>query len=496
MSKVICAIDQGTSSSRAILFDQQANVVAVAQKELSSYYPQPGWVEQNPEEIWASVVGVVYEALAKASLSMEDIDSFAITNQRETTIVFEKATGRPVHFALVWQSRQSAQLCEEKKAEGHEEWVYQRTGLVMDAYFSASKIRWILDHIPNGQQRAENNELAFCTVDSWLIYKLTQGKLHVTDATNASRTQLLNLKTGHWDDDCLKLWNIPKCMLPEVKNTSEVVGYSASALFSRPIPIASMVGDQQAALFGQLCVSRGMVKNTYGTGCFLLMNTGDQPIQSKHGLLSTVAWKINGKTTYALEGSVFMAGAAIQWLRDGLKLFDQAPESESLALSVGDSDGVVVVPAFTGLGAPYWRHDVQGAILGLTRGSTKAHVTRATLESLAYQTYDVVNAMSEDAKMKIKALKVDGGASRNQFLMQFQADILNTAVARPALNETTALGAAFFAGLATGFYESIDQLLTLWSMDKMFEPSMDEELRLSKLDRWHKAVDVVCTFKT
>lgn len=496
MSKVICAIDQGTSSSRAILFDSQANVVAVAQKELSSYYPQPGWVEQNPEEIWASVVGVVYEALAKASLSMEDIDSFAITNQRETTIVFEKATGRPVHFALVWQSRQSAPLCEAKKEEGHEAWVYQRTGLVMDAYFSASKIRWILDHIPNGQKRAENNELAFSTVDSWLIYKLTQGKLHVTDATNASRTQLLNLKTGEWDEDCLKLWNIPACMLPEIKNTSEVVGYSASALFSRPIPIASMVGDQQAALFGQLCVSRGMVKNTYGTGCFLLMNTGDQPIQSKHGLLSTVAWKMNGKTTYALEGSVFMAGAAIQWLRDGLKLFNQASESESLALSVSDSEGVVVVPAFTGLGAPYWRHDVQGAILGLSRGSTKAHVTRATLESLAYQTYDVVNAMSEDAQMKIKALKVDGGASRNQFLMQFQADILNTAVARPALNETTALGAAFFAGLATGFYESVDQLLSLWSMDKMFEPSMDEALRLAKLDRWHKAVDVVCTFKS
>jgi len=495
MKSVICAIDQGTTSTRAILFDQEANIVSVAQREFPSYYPQPGWVEQNPDEIWGSVVGVIYEALAKASLSSADIAAFAITNQRETTIVFDKKTGKPVHFALVWQSRQSAHYCDQMKEKGLEEPIRQKTGLVMDAYFSASKIRWILDQLPNGQQRAENGELGFATIDTWLVYKLTQGKLHITDATNASRTQLFNLHTGQWDSECLQWWNIPLCMMPKVCNTSEVYGYTDSDLFQHEIPIAALVGDQQAALFGQTCFVPGTIKNTYGTGCFLLMNTGSQPILSTHGLLSTVAWKINNKMTYALEGSVFVAGAAIQWLRDGLQIIEHAADSEELAISVKSSDGVVVVPAFVGLGAPYWQQEVKGAIFGLSRGTSKEHLVRATLESLALQTRDVVVAMSDDSNLPIVQLKVDGGASRNQFLMQFQADLLGVVVHGPIIRETTALGAAFLAGLAIGFWKDLDEIKQKWQVEQIFEPNITEEEREVMIKQWQKAIEAVCVYR-
>jgi len=490
----ILAIDQGTTSTRAMIFDHDLNVVAVSQREFPSFYPHSGWVEQNADEIWGSVVAVIGESLAKARLEAKDINALAITNQRETTVVWDKSTGLPVYFALVWQSRQSAELCDEMKQRGVEELIRAKTGLVIDSYFSASKIRWILDHIDKGQERADNNELAFGTIDTWLTYKLTKGKIHVTDVSNASRTLLMDLDSCCWDKQLCDLWNIPMDMLPKIVSTSEVVGVTEPQLFGAPIPIAALVGDQQSALFGQLCLTPGEVKNTYGTGCFLLMNTGNQRIASHNGLLTTVGWRINNQTVYALEGSVFVAGAAVQWLRDGMKLVRTSAESESLAKSVSDNGGVIVVPAFVGMGAPYWNQQVRGAIFGLTRAASDAHIVRATLESIAYQTADVVKAMEDDAGLTLAGLQVDGGASRNDFLMQFQADILNVSVHRPAISETTALGAAMLAGLAVGVWKSVDELKEKWQVDQIFESKMSEQDRLNAMEKWHRAIHACMEF--
>lgn len=495
MNKIICAIDQGTSSSRALLFDQDLNVLSVAQTEINADYPNPGWVQQDPEEIFASVVAVVNEALIKAHLSGTDISAIAITNQRETTIVWDKATGHPVYPALVWQSRQSAFYCEDMKAKGFEPFIKKRTGLMIDAYFSASKIRFILDEIEDGQARADAGELLFGTVDSWLVYQLTKGKVHVTDASNASRTLLMNIENCTWDPKLLAIWNIPENMLPKIVDTSGVVGKTDESWFNAEIPIAALVGDQQAALYGQLCLESGDVKNTYGTGCFLLMNTGERKIESKHGLVTTVAWRKDGKTVYALEGSVFVAGAAIQWLRDGLKMIRSSSETEAICKSVEDANGVIVVPSFVGLGAPYWKSDVKGAIFGLTLGTSDAHLIRATVESLAYQTADVVKAMEEDSGLKLKKLQVDGGASLNDFLMEFQAGLLNTEVIRPVISETTALGAALLGGLAVGIFNTEEELNKHWKADKSFTPVMGRPERLRRMDQWHNAIQAVLDYK-
>lgn len=496
MSSYILAIDQGTSSSRSIIFDKALNIISIGQKEFPTYYPQPSWVEQNAEEIFASVVSVVSESLVKARLSGKDIKAIAITNQRETTIVWDKHTGNPVYFALVWQSRQTADLCEIKRKKGFELLFKRKTGLVLDPYFSASKIRFILDHIENGQARAEAGDLCFGTVDTWLTYKLTLGKSFKTDVSNASRTLLMNIETCAWDEELCRAWNIPMIMLPEIVDTSVVVGEVDPSFFGAKIPIAALVGDQQAALFGQLCLSEGDVKNTYGTGCFMLMNTGKNRIQSKHGLLSTVAWRFKGETIYALEGSVFVAGSAVSWLRDGLGLIRRSDETESVSKQLKDTHGVIVVPTFVGLGAPYWNSEVQGAMFGLTRGTTDQHIIRATLESIAYQSSDVILAMQKDAHQPIKKLKVDGGASRNDFLMQFQADILHTEVVRPLISETTALGAAMLAGLAIGVYKNTSDLSKIWKASFTFKPMMEEALRKEKLCRWKMAIEAVTAFKT
>ena len=495
MTSTILAIDQGTSSSRAIIFDKQLNIISIGQKEFPTYYPQPSWVEQNADEIFASVVSVVSESLAKARLNASDLSAIAITNQRETTVIWDKLTGNPVYFALVWQSRQTADLCEQKRKKGYEPLFKRKTGLVLDPYFSASKIRFILDHIENGQARAEAGELCFGTIDTWLTFKLTKGKSFKTDVSNASRTLLMNIETCTWDEELCHIWNIPMVMLPEIVDTSSIVGITDKALFGAEIPIASLVGDQQAALFGQLCLTPGDVKNTYGTGCFMLMNTGESKIQSKNGLLSTVAWRFSGRTVYALEGSVFVAGSAVQWLRDGLGWIRHSEETEAICKNLKDTNGVVVVPSFVGLGAPYWNPQVQGAIFGLTRGSNDQHIIRATLESIAYQTSDVIKAMEKDAQQPIKKLKVDGGASRNDFLMQFQADILNTEVVRPLISETTALGAAMLAGLAVGIYKSTSELAKVWKASQTFKPTMKDDQRQEVLDRWHQAVQAVTMFK-
>jgi len=496
MTSTILAIDQGTSSSRAIIFDKQLNIVSIGQKEFPTYYPQPSWVEQNAEEIFASVVSVVSESLAKARLSASDIKAIAITNQRETTVIWDKASGNPVYFALVWQSRQSADLCETKRRQGFEPLFKRKTGLVLDPYFSVSKIRFILDHIDNGQQRAESGELCFGTIDTWLTYKLTKGKSFKTDVSNASRTLLMNIETCTWDEELCHVWNIPMIILPEIVDTSGVVGVTDPSFFGTEIPIASLVGDQQAALFGQLCLNPGDVKNTYGTGCFMLMNTGEKKIQSKNGLLSTVAWRFGGHTVYALEGSVFIAGSAVQWLRDGIGLIRRSEETQAICESIPDTNGVVVVPTFVGLGAPYWNPSVQGAMFGLTRGTSDAHIIRATLEAIAYQTHDVIKAMEKDAKQPIKKLKVDGGASRNDFLMQFQADILNTEVVRPMISETTALGAAMLAGLAVGLYKDTSDLSKVWKAAQTFKPAMNEQDRQDKLHLWAQAIEAVTHFRT
>lgn len=486
--KYILSLDQGTTSSRAILFDKKGAIHATAQQEFTQIFPQPGWVEHDAEEIWKTQLDVAQKALKKLKVSADDIAAIGITNQRETVVVWEKETGKPIHNAIVWQDRRTAKICDQLTKKGLTSYVKKNTGLVIDAYFSGTKVKWILDHVKGARKRAEKGELLFGTIDSWLVYNLTGGKVHVTDYSNASRTMLYNIKKLEWDKKMLKELNIPMAMLPEVTDSSKVYGKTDASLFGSEIPIAGMAGDQQAALFGQACYKVGMAKNTYGTGCFMLMNTGDKPVTSKAGLLTTLAWGIDGKVTYALEGSVFIAGAAIQWLRDGLKIIDDAPDSEFYAMKVEDTEGVYVVPAFAGLGAPYWDMYARGAIYGLTRGTTKAHLVRATLESLAYQTKDVLDAMEKDAKLKMSTLKVDGGASANDLLMQFQADILDAEVERPAVIETTALGAAYLAGLAVGYWKNTEDIAKNWQLDETFKPEMEEKKQKALYKGWKDAV--------
>lgn len=492
MEKYIMSIDQGTTSTRAIIFDNHANCIGIAQKELINIYPNPGWVEQDAREIWASVVGVMFEVLAKTGIKPKQIASIGITNQRETTVVFDKRTGEPIYNAIVWQSRQSDSYCQILKQQGKEDWIKEKTGLLLDPYFSASKIRFILD-TTNLQQEADNGNLLFGTIDTWLVYKLTNHQKHVTDVSNASRTLLMNLETLDYDQELLQLWNIPRCMLPTIEDTSCVHGHCID-LFDHNIPITSIVGDQQAALFGQTCFEAGDIKNTYGTGCFLLMNTKKHIIHSKHGLITSVGWKIGGEVNYVLEGSVFIAGAAVQWLRDGLRILDTAKESEQRAISIKDTEGVYVVPSFTGLGAPYWKPYVKGAMYGLTRNTKQEHIIRATLESLAFQTADVITAMKEDSHLSLQTLKVDGGASKNTFLLQFQSDILNIPVSQSSISETTALGAAYLAGLAIGFWKDQEQLKQLSKNTNTYFPSMDEEIRIKKLNTWKKAIEATIAF--
>jgi glycerol kinase len=488
MEHFILALDQGTTSSRAILFNKDGQIRAVEQQEFTQYFPKPGWVEHDPLEIWNTQLAVARAVLSKNDIQSRQVKAIGITNQRETVVVWDKATGNPIYRAIVWQDRRTAALCKELKAKGEEDYIRKHTGLVADAYFSGTKVKWILDNVPGARERAQKGDVLFGTVDSWLIFKLTNGQKHITDVTNASRTMLYNIRTLDWDDHMMQILNVPRAMLPEVKGSSEVYGHTAEDLFETTIPIAGIAGDQQAALFGQTCLQPGMAKNTYGTGCFMLMNTGSEPITSKAGLLTTIAWQLDGKVTYALEGSVFIAGAAIQWLRDALKIIDEAPDSEYFAMKVEHPDGVYVVPAFAGLGAPYWDMYARGAIFGLTRGTTKAHLIRATLESLAYQTKDVLDAMEKDAGTPLKMLRVDGGASANNLLMQFQADILGTPVERPVIIETTALGAAYLAGLATGFW-SIDDLTKSDLIDQSFTPDMDATERDTLYKGWQKAVE-------
>lgn len=488
MKKYILALDQGTTSSRAIVFDHDGSIVSVAQKEFKQIFPQPGWVEHDPEEIWSTQLGVAAEAITKAGLSTENIHAIGITNQRETTVVWDRNTGKPIYNAIVWQDRRTADFCDELKRKNLHILIQQRTGLVVDAYFSASKVKWILDNVEGARTRAEKGELCFGTVDTWLLWNLTKGQVHATDVSNASRTMLMNLQTLQWDGELEKIFNIPGNMLPQIRSSSEVFGTTQNILTATNIPIAGIAGDQQSALFGQLCTHPGMVKNTYGTGCFMLMNTGEKAVISKNNLLTTVAWKINGKTEYALEGSVFIAGAVVQWLRDGLGIIRSSTDIEKLAAKVPDSDGVYMVPAFTGLGAPYWNQHARGTIVGITRGTTAAHFAKAALDSIAYQTADVLKAMEADSGIEIKELRVDGGATVNNLLMQFQSDLLNTAVVRPRITEITALGAAYLAGLATGYWNSIDEIQEQWQVDRKFESSMDEDKRESLMNGWKKAV--------
>ena len=487
--KYVVAFDQGTTSSRAIVLDHDANVISIAQREFTQIYPQPGWVEHDPMEIWATQSSVWVEALAQANISSDQIAAIGITNQRETTIIWDKHTGKPIYNAIVWQSRQSNEICNQLRQDGWDDYIRKVTGLVIDPYFSGTKIKWILDHVEGSRERAERGELLFGTVDTWLIWKLTNGQVHVTDYTNASRTMLFNIETLEWDEKLLKALNIPKALLPEVRSSSEVYGYTHTISGQEiGIPIAGIAGDQQAALFGQMCVEVGQAKNTYGTGCFLLMNTGEKPVFSKNGLVTTIAWGLDGKVTYALEGSIFVAGAAIQWLRDELKVIDSSEDSEYMANKVSDTHGCYVVPAFTGLGAPHWDQYARGTIVGITRGVNKYHIIRATLESIAYQVNDVLNAMKADSGINLAALKVDGGASANNFLMQTQADIINAPVNRPCCVETTAMGAAYLAGLAVGYWSSKEEVRHNWSIDQKFYPSITEETREQKIKGWNKAV--------
>ena len=487
MSRYVLALDQGTTSSRAILFDNEQNIIAVRQREFEQLYPQQGWVEHDPMEIWSSQYGVMNEVVAQSGVDAHDIAAIGITNQRETTILWEKATGRPIYNAIVWQCRRTAPLVDELLSQpGMAEYIKENTGLVPDAYFSATKIKWILDHVPGARERAQAGEILFGTVDSWLVWKLTGGKVHVTDRTNASRTMLYNIHKLDWDDTLLNALDIPRAMLPRVTDSSEIYGYTD--LCGVQVPVAGIAGDQQAALFGQGCFSKGEAKNTYGTGCFLLMNTGDTICHSKNGLLTTIAISLNGKVEYALEGSVFVGGAVIQWVRDGLRMIQESRDSEYYAQKVSDNGGVYIVPAFTGLGAPYWDMYARGAIVGITRGTTQNHIIRAAEESIAYQSYDLVHAMELDVGQPITALKVDGGASRDQFLMQFQADILNKTVLRPAIRETTALGAAYLAGLATGVWKDRGEIRSLWHCNMTFTPNMEAPEREKLLAGWHKAV--------
>jgi glycerol kinase len=487
MKKYILSLDAGTTSSRAILFNHDSEIVSVAQKEFTQIYPKAGWVEHDAMEIWATQSGVVTEAMSKIGATAEDIAAIGITNQRETTVVWDRKTGEPIYNAIVWQCRRTASFCDELKARGLEDYVRENTGLVIDAYFSGTKINWILNNVPGARERAEKGELAFGTIDTWLIWKLTDGKVHVTDYSNASRTMAFNIKTLKWDEKMLKELDIPASMLPEVRPSSAV--YGTTTLYGTEIPIAGAAGDQQAALFGQACFEPGMAKNTYGTGCFMLMNTGDKPVKSNSGLVTTIAWGLDGEVDYALEGSIFIAGAAIQWLRDEVRLVDSSPDSEYYCNKVSDTHGVYMVPAFVGLGAPHWDMYARGAILGLTRGASKAHLIRATVESLAYQTKDVLDAMEKDSNIKLAALKVDGGACANDFLMQFQADILGVPVDRPSIVETTAMGAAYLAGLAVKFWDGKADVTAAWKLDRSFNPAMDADVRAKLYAGWLKAVE-------
>lgn len=492
MAKYVMALDAGTTSNRCILFNEKGEMCSVAQKEFTQYFPKPGWVEHDAREIWSTMLGVAVEAMSKIGATASELAAVGITNQRETTIVWDKVTGEPVCPAIVWQCRRTSAYCDELRERGLTELFREKTGLVIDAYFSGTKLRWILDHVEGARGRAERGELLFGTVETWFIWNLTKGAVHVTDYSNASRTMLFNINTLTWDEEILELLNIPRCMLPEVKPSSCIYGRTDPSFFGGPVPIGGAAGDQQAALFGQTCFAPGEAKNTYGTGCFLLMNTGEHPVYSKNGLVTTIAWGLDGKVTYALEGSVFVAGAAIQWLRDEMKLIDSAPASEQAAQRVSDTAGCYVVPAFTGLGAPYWDQYARGTIVGLTRGVNRDHIIRATLESLAYQTNDVIAVMEADSGIALSALKVDGGASANHFIMQFQADITGAPVKRPACVETTALGAAYLAGLAVGYWSDKEDVLKNWQIDRIFEPEMEEALRQKNIRGWKKAV--TCAF--
>lgn len=488
MSKYIMALDAGTTSNRCILFDKQGNMCSVAQREFTQYFPKPGWVEHDADEIWASQLGVAVEAMNKIGATARDIAAIGITNQRETAIVWDKNTGEPICPAIVWQCRRTSEYCDSLKEQGYTETFRKKTGLVIDAYFSGTKVKWMLDHVPGARTRAEKGELLFGTVETWLIWKLTKGAVHVTDYSNASRTMLFNINTLEWDEEILRILDIPRCMLPEAKPSGCVYGMTDTSYFGGEIPIAGAAGDQQAALFGQTCFEAGEAKNTYGTGCFLLMNTGEKPVSSENGLVTTIAWGLDGKVYYALEGSIFVAGAAIQWLRDELHLINTAAESELLAQQVEDTNGCYVVPAFTGLGAPHWDQYARGTIVGLTRGVNRYHIVRATLESLAYQVNDVLGAMEADSGIALSSLKVDGGASANNFLMQAQADIIGAPVNRPSCVETTAMGAAYLAGLTVGYWENQEDVIRNWKIDKTFAPTLKKEEREKKIKGWEKAV--------
>ena len=487
MNQFILALDQGTTSSRAIVFDHSGLPVAAAQKEFTQIYPKPGWVEHNPEEIWSTQIGVATEVLAKAGLKSTDIAGIGITNQRETTIVWDRVTGKPICNAIVWQDRRTAEFCDRLKAEGTDRTILEKTGLIVDAYFSATKVRWILENVIGTRSLAKKGQLAFGTVDSWLVWNLTRGKLHITDVSNASRTMLYNIHTLEWDKELLKIFDIPESMLPDVRSSSDVYGHTVGQ-FSSEIPVSGIAGDQQAALFGQMCIEPGMVKNTYGTGCFMMMNIGNKPIESKSRLLTTIAWKIGNETRYALEGSIFIAGAVVQWLRDGLGIIAKSGDVEALTAKVKDSDGVYFVPAFAGIGAPYWNQHARGTIVGITRGSTSAHIARAALDSIAFQTLEVLQAMEKDSGIEIKELRVDGGATVNNNLMQFQSDLLQASVIRPKITETTALGAAYLAGIAVNYWKSMDEITKQWQIDKTFVPVMATEETELFVKGWKRAV--------
>ena len=488
MEKYILSLDQGTSSSRAIVFDAAGKVCSVAQHEFPQIFPRSGWVEHDPHHIWSSQASVIAEAISEININGKNIAAIGITNQRETTIVWDAETGEPVYNAIVWQDRRTSELCDRLRGDGLEDWIRQKTGLIVDAYFSATKIKWILDNVQGARKKAEDGKLRFGTVDSWLVWKLTRGEVHVTDVTNASRTMLFNIHTMQWDEELLGLFGIPVSMMPEVKSSSEIYGYTTTTIFAHRVPIAGIAGDQQAALFGQMCVEPGAVKNTYGTGCFLLMNTGDRPIFSSNRLLTTVAWQLDGQVSYALEGSIFVAGSVVQWLRDGLKCISSSADVEELASSVPDTGGVYFVPALTGLGAPYWNQYARGVISGISRGTTAAHIARAALEGVAFQVYDIVKAMERDSQLPITELKVDGGASANNLLMQFQSDILRTKVLRPCVTETTALGAAYLAGLAVGFWENVPQIRSQWAVEREFLPELSGSYVPGLISGWHDAV--------
>ncbi|MBT2641679.1 glycerol kinase GlpK [Bacillus sp. ISL-41] len=496
MEKYILSLDQGTTSSRAILFDKAGKVVHVSQKEFTQHFPKPGWVEHDANEIWGSVLAVIAGVLSESNVKPDQIAGIGITNQRETTVVWDKETGVPVYNAIVWQSRQTSGICDELKEKGYNDLFRDKTGLLIDAYFSGTKVKWILDNVEGARQKADEGKLMFGTIDTWLIWKLSGGRAHVTDYSNASRTLMFNIYDLKWDEELLDILGVPASMLPEVKPSSEVYANTVDYhFFGKEVPIAGAAGDQQAALFGQACFEEGMAKNTYGTGCFMLMNTGEKAVKSEHGLLTTLAWGLNGKVEYALEGSIFVAGSAVQWLRDGMRMLKNAKDSEDYAAKVESTDGVYVVPAFVGLGTPYWDSDVRGAVFGLTRGTSKEHFVRATLESLAYQTKDVLSAMEADSGIELKTLRVDGGAVMNNFLMNFQSDVLNVPVERPVVNETTALGAAYLAGLAVGYWESQEEIASQWAIDRSFEPKMSDEDRDQLYGGWKKAVKAAMAFK-